>query len=116
TVNGFVITDAAVAKQEKVFTFIALADRSTNPTACGATPVGAEAAIAACARFTLQNLIQQHIVDIYAAQHDINVSGSEVQQAIGTVTSQPNGQLDQLLSGAGLTRADFPDVVRQLLL
>jgi foldase protein PrsA len=116
TVNGFVITDPAVAHQEKVFRFIALADRSPNPAACGATPIGPETAAAACARFTLQNLIQQHEVDIYAAQHAISVSDQELQQAVGTVTSQPNSQLDQLLASAGLTRADLPEVIRQLLL
>jgi foldase protein PrsA len=117
TVNGFVITDGAVAQQEKVFRFLALANNSSgDPAACGATPVGAETPQAACARFTLQNLIQQHIVDIYAQQHRVAVSDTDVQNAVNSVESQPNDQIAPLLSRAGLSSSDLPTVIRQLLL
>ena len=86
TVGGTDITDAQLAHEVDVFSFLSGLDKQP----CG-TVDGPETQNAACARFALSNLIQEHFVTKYAAAHHISVTDARVTQTIQ--------QLAHLLSG-----------------
>ena len=71
------VSDAQLAHEEDVFGFLA----GLNQQPCG-TVDGNETSDAACARFALTNLIQEHFVAVYAAANDITVTDAQVQQTI----------------------------------
>ena len=78
------VTDAQLAHEEDVFGFLA----GLNQQPCG-TVDGDETADAACARFALTNLIQEHFVAAYAAANDITVTDAQVPQTISQLDDQP---------------------------
>ena len=78
------VTDAQLAHEEDVFGFLA----GLNQQPCG-TVDGNETADAACARFALTNLIQEHFVAVYAAANDITVTDAQVQQTHRAARHQP---------------------------
>jgi foldase protein PrsA len=72
----------------------------------------------ACARFVLQNLIQQELVLAYAAEHDLIVADSEVDEAIGPLQENLGGEeaLRERLAQDGLTLQDLRSLAGDLLL
>jgi parvulin-like peptidyl-prolyl isomerase len=114
-VDGERITDAQLADQMVLFTFLG----GLNQQSCG-TPdksVG-ESASSACARFTLSNLIQEDLVKHYATAHDITIPDSDVTDAISRLESSLGGadKLDQKLKQEGVTRLQFTTLAHRLLL
>jgi foldase protein PrsA len=106
------ITDAQLAHEENVFGFLA----GLNQQPCG-TADGNETADAACARFALTNLIQEHFVAEYAAANDITVTDAQVTQTIGQLdTSLGKKAVDTQLAAHHLTRTDLNDLAKRILL
>ena len=95
-----------------VFGFLA----GLNQQPCG-TVDGNETADAACARFALTNLIQEHFVAEYAAANDITVTDAQVQQTITQLdTSLGKKAVDTQLAAHHLTRTDLNDLAKRILL
>ena len=69
TLGGVDVTDAQLAHEEDVFGFLA----GLNQQPCG-TAEGDETEEAACARFALTNLIQEHFVNGLRDENDIDVT------------------------------------------
>ncbi len=84
---------------------------------CG-TPVQGESQDAACARFTLTNLIQEELVLSYAEGRDVQVEDTEVQDAISRLEGDLGGptELSSRLEEAGVTRSQLVELARRLLL
>jgi parvulin-like peptidyl-prolyl isomerase len=112
-VDGETITDAQLKDEMVLFSFLG----SLQQQPCGQAQTG-ESADAACARFTLSNLIQEDIVKHYAASHDITVADADVNGAVSQLESNLGGaeQLDKRLREAGVTRSQFLALARRLLL
>ena len=113
TVNGERITDAQVAANAKIFTFLT----SLSSAPCGSKVAG-ETDAAACARFTLSNLIQQHFVDDYAAQHDLTVTQADKDAILQQLEQSLGGAkaLDDKLKTAGIGRPELDDLAGRILL
>ena len=112
TLGDTEVSDAQLAHEMDVFSFL----QGLNQQSCG-TAEGDETADAACARFSLANLIQEHFVGVYATAHDISVPGAQIQ----TTIDQLDGNLgkkavDDQLAKFHLTRADLTDIARRILL
>ena len=106
------ITDAQLAHEENVFGFLA----GLNQQPCG-TVDGNETADAACARFALTNLIQEHFVAAYAAANDIAVTDAQVEQTIKQLDdSLGKKAVDTALTEHHLTRTDLNDLAKRILL
>jgi len=111
-VDGDQTTDAQLAHDVELFTFLSALNQST----CG-TPVEGETQDAACARFTLTNVIQEDLVKHYAAANDLAVDEADVQATVSQLeTSLGAEELAKQLKDAGLTRADVEELARRLLL
>lgn len=112
-VDGERVTDAQLAKDEVLFTFLT----GLQKQPCG-QKISGETQQSACARFTLSTLIQEALVKHYAAAHDVTVSDATVQGVISQVEQGVGGaaQLTQQLDASGLTMADFTALARRLLL
>jgi parvulin-like peptidyl-prolyl isomerase len=102
-VDGETITDSQLAAQMVLFTFLGSLQR--QPCGQADTSIG-ESADAACARFTLSNLIQEDLVKHYATAHDITIAESDVTQAISQLETSVGGAkaLDQKLQQNDVTR------------
>ena len=112
TAGGIVITDAQVAREAKLFTFVS----ALNQTACG-QPGAGETPAAACNRFALSNLIQGAFIRDYAAQHQINVADADVTKIVATLDQQVGkDKVDGLLTSNGLTRDDLNALGAEVLL
>src|SRR5215216_2239490 len=85
-VDGETITDAQLKDQMALFTFLG----SLQQQPCGQAEQG-ESTDAACARFTLSNLIQEDLVKHYATTHDITIADAEVTGAISQVEQNLGG-------------------------
>jgi parvulin-like peptidyl-prolyl isomerase len=114
TVDGTNFTDAQVAKNVKIFTFLG----ELNQNACGSAHVEGESVAAACARFAVGSLIQEHFVNGYAADNTITVTQADVDAIITQLEQSLGGaqQLDEKLKAAGITRADLGDLAHRILL
>ena len=112
TLGGIDITDEQLAHEMDVFSF--LSGLSQQP--CG-TIDGDETAEAACARFSLSNLIQEHFVGVYATDHDISVTDAQIQKTIEQLDGNVGKKaVDDQLAQHHLTRADLTDIARRILL
>jgi parvulin-like peptidyl-prolyl isomerase len=113
TVEGERITDAQLAHDVALFTFLS----SLSQSSCG-QPAKGESADSACARFTLSNVIQEDLAKHYAAAHDVTVQAQAVTDTISQLETGLGGatQLDAQLEAAGITRADLTELARRLLL
>ena len=112
TLGGTDISDEQLAHEMDVFSF--LSGLSQQP--CG-TIDGDETAEAACARFSLSNLIQEHFVGVYATDHDISVTGAQIQKTIEQLDGNVGKKaVDDQLAQHHLTRADLTDIARRILL
>jgi parvulin-like peptidyl-prolyl isomerase len=114
TVDGTSFTDAQVAQNVKIVTF----HGDLNQNACGSAHVAGESVAAACARFAVGSLIQEHFVNGYAADHSITVTQadadsiiSQLEQSLGSAQA-----LDTKLKSAGITRTDLNDLAHRILL
>jgi parvulin-like peptidyl-prolyl isomerase len=112
-VDGETITDAQLKDEMVLFSF--LGDLQQQP--CGQAQTG-ESEDAACARFTLSNLIQEDLVKHYATAHDITVADADVTAAVSQLESNLGGadELDKRLKDDGLTRSQFLALAHRLLL
>jgi len=112
-VDGERITDAQVASDVKLFTFVA----SLSRAACGQAVQG-ETPESACARFTLSNLIQEDLVRQYAGANGIAVPGGDVAAAIGQLQTSLGGadKLESMLKQSGLTTEDLRALAGRILL
>jgi foldase protein PrsA len=112
-VDGETITDAQLKDQMVLFTFLG----GLNQQPCGQAEQG-ESTDAACARFTLSNLIQEDLVKHYATAHDITIADGDVNGAISQLEQNLGGAdtLDRQLKQNGLTRPQFVALARRLLL
>jgi parvulin-like peptidyl-prolyl isomerase len=112
-VDGETITDAQLQDQMVLFSFLG----SLQQQPCGQAQAG-ESTDAACARFTLSNLIQEDIVKHYAAAHDITVADADINDVISQLEGNLGGadQLDRRLREGGVTRAQFQALAHRLLL
>jgi foldase protein PrsA len=112
-VDGETITDAQLKDQMALFTFLGALQQQP----CGQAQTG-ETADAACARFTLSNLIQEDLVKHYASAHDISVKGADVSGAVSQLESSLGGadQLDAQLRQNSITRPQFESLARRLVL
>jgi len=112
TLGGVDVTDAQLAHQEDVFGFLA----GLNQQPCG-TVEGDETAEAACARFALTNLIQEHFVAVYADANDIKVTDAQVKQTVSQLDDNLGKKaVDDQLKAHDLTRADLSDLAHRILL
>lgn len=84
---------------------------------CG-TPAPFESQDAACARFTLANDIREELTKAYAADHDLAVEATVVNDAITQLETNLGGAetLDGRLAEAGLERADLRRLAERVLL
>lgn len=115
TVAGTDITDAQVAKEASLFTFIA----GLNQQTCGgAQPTDTEEVKkATCNRFALSNLIQSVFIRQYADANQITVTDQDVAGIVGNLDTQlGKDKVDQALSDNGLTRDDLNALGADVLL
>jgi parvulin-like peptidyl-prolyl isomerase len=112
-VGGAPISDAQLAHDVKLFRFLA----ELNASGCG-QPVEGESIESACARFTLQNLIQEEVAKAYALERGIAVGAARVEDTLSRFEAALGGPeaLDERLRAAGLGRGDLRELVRRLLL
>lgn len=112
TVEGERITNAQLAGDMSLFRFLA----SLSQSACGQALSG-ETEDAACARFTLSNLIQEDLVKQYAGAHHVTVSQDRIDATLSQLDSSfGTAQLNSKLKAQGLTRVDLVAVLRRILL
>lgn len=112
SVDGQAITQAQLTASLPLFKFLA----TLSQAPCGQA-VGGESPDAACARFALGNLIQEDLLDAYAAQQNISVPQSQVDSTLKQLETQLGGAaaLDTKLKQAGVTRAELTEFAHRLL-
>jgi foldase protein PrsA len=112
TIGGTDITDTQLAHEVEIFSFLS----GLNSQPCG-TIDGEETQSAACARFTLSNMIQEHFVAKYAAAHQIAVTDAQVTQTIQQLDSNlGKSAVDTQLKKFHLTRNDLNSLAHRILL
>lgn len=112
TIGGIDITDLQLAHEVDIFSFLS----GLSKQSCG-TVDGEETQDAACARFALSNLIQEHFVAQYAAAHHLTVTDDRVKQTIQQLDNnlgQPT--VDAQLKQFHLTRTDLNSLADRILL
>jgi parvulin-like peptidyl-prolyl isomerase len=106
------VSDVQLAHEMDVFGFLA----GLNQQPCG-TVQGNETEDAACARFALTNLIQEHFVRVYADANHISVTDANVAQSVSQLDSSLGKKaVDTQLASHHLTRTDLTDLARRILL
>lgn len=66
------------------------------------------------ARQTLQQIVQQTLIDQYAKDNKVTVTDDEVNKRVNQLEAQyPNGQFDQLLKARGLSLDDVKSALRE---
>ncbi len=112
TVGPTAITDADVAYEAQLFSFLA----ALNRTPCGQAAQG-ESAASACNRFSLSNLIQTTFVNNYAKDNQLSVTDQEVTDIIKNLDTQVGAKtVDAGLKKEKLTRDDLNALARSVLL
>jgi foldase protein PrsA len=113
SVDGAKITDAEVASNVKIFTFLA----GLNSAPCGAKVAG-ETDQAACARFAIGSLIQEHFVTGYAAEHNLTVAQADKDGIVTQLEQSLGGAaaVDAKLKAAGIGRPELQDLAGRILL
>jgi foldase protein PrsA len=114
SIDGDGITDTTVALNVRLFSFLA----SLNNTKCG-TPVDAkESQVAACTRFALSSLIQEHFIGSYAAAHKITVSQTDVAGIVSKLEQSFGGApgLDKKLAASKVSKTELEGLARRILL
>ncbi|MFL5767364.1 MAG: SurA N-terminal domain-containing protein, partial [Actinomycetota bacterium] len=109
------ITQSELQHNIPLFTFL----ESLSRQPCGqADTASHETQAAACARFTLTNLIQEHLVDQYATTNKISVPADQVDSTTQQLESRVGGhdQLVKLLAQQHLTFSDLQELTKRLLL
>ncbi|MEX0754621.1 MAG: peptidylprolyl isomerase [Actinomycetota bacterium] len=111
------IDDAAITENRldaaiREFRFLS----ALNQTPCG-QPIEGESQAAACARFTLSNLIQEELIASYAREQQLEVGAQAITAAIAEIEGQigADAVADQL-AAEGLTPEDLQAFVGRLLL
>jgi foldase protein PrsA len=112
TIGTTSITDAQLAAEAKMYTFVA----GLSQQACG-TPDTGESKESACNRFALTEMIQSALATSYAAQHHITVAAADVTKTIESLdTGLGADKVNSALASNGLTRGDLTRFVREVLL
>ena len=112
SIGSYEVTDAQLASEAKLFTFLA----GLSQGQCG-TPEANESAASACSRYALADLIRSYLVTRYATQHGLSVSDTDVTKTIqGMDSSAGAAKVDQALASNGLTRTDLAALVHEALL
>jgi hypothetical protein len=113
SVDGQKITDAEVAPNVKIFTFLA----GLNNQPCGAKVAG-ETDQAACARFAIGSLIQEHFVTGYATEHHLTVAQADKDGIVTQLEQSLGGAaaVDAKLKAAGIGRSELQDLAGRILL
>ncbi|HEX7248203.1 MAG TPA: peptidylprolyl isomerase [Actinomycetota bacterium] len=113
TVGGTEISDAQLAEQAKLFTFLA----TLGQQQCGGTPSDGETQEAACNRFTLGNMIQGRFVQAYAEANDLTPTPAEIDDIMANLDQQLTPEkVDSELGKLDLTRTDLEGFAGQVLL
>jgi len=107
------ISNAQLARDTQLFTFLL----GVSGSKCG-TPVAGESQDAACSRLVLSNDIREEIVKSYAAENQLSVEQSAIDDALGQLEQSVGGPeaLDQQLKDSGVTRTQLDQLARRLLL
>lgn len=112
TVGPTQITDAQVAKEAKLFTFLG----SLQQQQCGDTSSGISEEVA-CNRQALTTLIQGTLIEQYAMQNQIATDPQDVAALVSSLDSQAGkDKIDEALTAQGLTRADLDELATQVQL
>lgn len=112
TLGATDVTDVQLAHEMDVFGFLA----GLNQQPCG-TVDGNETADAACARFALTNLVQEHFVRVYADANNIEVTDAQVKQTVAQLDQNLGKKaVDKQLASNDLARTDLNDLARRILL
>ena len=113
TVAGTTITDAELAHQATLYTFLS----ALTQQPCGGPAPTGQTQEAVCNRFALTNAIQETLVRSYAEEHDITVTDQQVTDIVGNLDGQIGAdKVDAALKANGLTRDDLRDLARSVLL
>jgi foldase protein PrsA len=106
------VTDVQLQHEMSVFGFLA----GLNQQPCG-TADGDETEDAACARFALTNLIQEHFVTEYALANEIAVTDEQVAATVAQLDESLGAKaVNDQLTANDLTRSDLDDLARRILL
>jgi foldase protein PrsA len=112
TVGTTSISDAQLAAEAKIYTFVA----GLNRQACG-TPDTGESKVSACDRFALAQMIQSALATNYASKHHITVAEADVTKTIQSLDAGLGADaVNKALASNGVTRDDLTRFVRQVLL
>ena len=113
SIDGERIGDDQVAANVKVFTFLS----GLNGAPCGAKVEG-ETDQAACARFAIGSLIDEHFVDAYALEHDLAVQQEEKDAILSQLEQSLGGAktVDDKLAEAGIGRPELDELAGRILL
>jgi parvulin-like peptidyl-prolyl isomerase len=112
TVGDSAITIDELERDMVLFEFLS----GLSGAPCG-TPAPFESQDAACARFTLTNDIREELAKAYAADHDLTVETTVVNDAIAQLETNLGAEaLDGQLADAGLARGDLRRLAERLLL
>ncbi len=113
SIDGDEITDAEVATNVKLFTFLS----ELNGAPCGAKVEG-ETDQAACARFAIGSLIEEHFVESYATEHDITVPQADKDALLQQLEQSLGGAqaVDDKLQEAGVGRPELDALTGRILL
>lgn len=110
TVGSSQITDAQVAKEAKLFTFLGALQQQK----CGDTSTGISEEVA-CNRTSLSTLIQGALIQVYADQHQITVSPQDIAALVSQLDSQAGkDKVDAGLTAQGLNRDDLNGLAEQV--
>lgn len=113
SVDGAKITDEQVARNVKIFTFLA----TLNQAPCGAKVEG-ETDQSACARFAISRLIEERFVAGYAAEHDLTVAQADKDGIVAQLEESLGGAqaVDVKLKEAGIGRPELLELAGRVLL
>jgi parvulin-like peptidyl-prolyl isomerase len=113
TVGETEISDAQLAQEAKLFTFLA----ALNQQQCGGPPPDGETQESVCNRFALGNMIQGTFVTDYAEANGISIEPSEVDDIVANLDEQLTAEtVDAELEKLELTRADLEVLASEVLL
>jgi foldase protein PrsA len=69
------------------------------------------------AKSTLQQMVQEALLDQYAKDHNLTVTPDEIAKKENEIKANfPNGSWDEMLKSRGMTESDVADILRQQIL